>query len=169
MSSFSSTSTLNPIIPQPVLIPGIALTPLQDLALGLVEPHEVHMSPLLKLVQVPLDGIPSLSHASFFPSLPDFLHLGTESSCALWKASLKICQLCSAPLSLRTNSQGVLLTNSLKSWNFAFLKFRPRLPPILTSLMSSLALVTIRSSITSPLKESEREKEVVIGPEDQYL
>ncbi|KAK4832887.1 hypothetical protein QYF61_026437, partial [Mycteria americana] len=57
-----------------------------------------------------------LSHAGLLPSLPDFLHLGTESSCALWKASLKICQLCSAPLSLRTISQGVLLTNSLKSW-----------------------------------------------------
>ncbi|KAK4828851.1 hypothetical protein QYF61_000908, partial [Mycteria americana] len=65
-----------------------------------------------------------LSHAGLFPSLPDFLHLGTESSCALWKASLKTCQLCSPPLSLRTISQGVLLTNSLKSWKFAFLKFR---------------------------------------------
>jgi len=84
-------------------------------------------------------------------------------------------QLCSAPLSLRTISQGVLLTNSLKSWKFAFLKFsvltilltfpiflrtvnstnarslQLRLPPSLTSLMSSLALVTIRSSIASPL------------------
>jgi len=29
----------------------------QDLALGVVEPHVVHMGPLLKLVQVPLDGI----------------------------------------------------------------------------------------------------------------
>ncbi|KAK4828977.1 hypothetical protein QYF61_001633 [Mycteria americana] len=71
-----------------------------------------------------LTSMSRLSHASLFPSLPDFLHLGTESSCALWKASLKICQLCSAPLSLRTISQGVLLTNSLNSWKFAFLKFR---------------------------------------------
>jgi len=31
----------------------------QDLALGLVELVEVHKGPLLKLVQVPLDGIPS--------------------------------------------------------------------------------------------------------------
>jgi len=31
----------------------------QDLALGLVEPHEVHTAPLLEPVQVPLDGIPS--------------------------------------------------------------------------------------------------------------
>jgi len=50
---------LNSPIPQPVLIVGIALTQMQDLAVGLVEPHEVHTGPLLKLVQVPLDGIPS--------------------------------------------------------------------------------------------------------------
>ena len=51
-----------------------------------------------------------LSHAGLFPFLPEFLHLGTESSCALWQGSLKICQLCSAPLSLRAVSKGVLLT-----------------------------------------------------------
>ncbi|KAK4826321.1 hypothetical protein QYF61_007406 [Mycteria americana] len=73
-----------------------------------------------------------LIHARLLPSFPDFLHLGIESSCTLWKASLKICQLCSAPLSLRAVSQG------------------PRLPPGL-SLISSLALVTIRPSIASPL------------------
>ncbi|KAK4830125.1 hypothetical protein QYF61_008552 [Mycteria americana] len=49
------------------------------------------------------------------------------------------------------NFPGVLLANSLKSWKFAFPKFRPRLPPILTSPISSLALVTIRSSIASRL------------------
>jgi len=32
----------------------------QDLALALVEPHEVHMGPFFQLVQVPLDAIPSL-------------------------------------------------------------------------------------------------------------
>ncbi|KAK4829426.1 hypothetical protein QYF61_004301 [Mycteria americana] len=42
-----------------------------------------------------------LSHAGLLPSFADFLHLGIKSSCTLWKASLKICQLCSAPLSLR--------------------------------------------------------------------
>ncbi|KAK4831706.1 hypothetical protein QYF61_018758 [Mycteria americana] len=50
----------NPFIPQSVLILEIALTEVQDLALGLVELHEVHMGPLLKPVKVPLDGIPSL-------------------------------------------------------------------------------------------------------------
>jgi len=33
---------------------------MQDLALSLVESHEVHAGPVLQLVQVPLDGIPSL-------------------------------------------------------------------------------------------------------------
>ena len=32
----------------------------QDLALGLVELHEVHTGPVLKPVKVPLDGIPFL-------------------------------------------------------------------------------------------------------------
>ena len=43
-------------------MPGVAPTHVQELALGLVEPHEVHTGPLLKLVQVPLDGILSLRH-----------------------------------------------------------------------------------------------------------
>ncbi|XP_042685243.1 ras GTPase-activating protein 1-like isoform X1 [Centrocercus urophasianus] len=98
-----------------------------------------------------------------------------ESSCALKKAALKICQLCSAPLPMRTVYQGVLLTNSLKSWKLAFLKFsflillftcfmslqrmnstiawspQPRQPPILMTPISSFTLVSSRSSIESPL------------------
>jgi len=50
-------AALNPFISHPVLIVETAPTQMRDLALGLVEPHEVHMGPLLKLVQVPLDGI----------------------------------------------------------------------------------------------------------------
>ncbi|KAK4820325.1 hypothetical protein QYF61_023558 [Mycteria americana] len=57
-------AALNHIIPQPVLIPGIAPSQVQDLAPGLVEPHEVHTGPLLQLVQVPLDGIPSFWRVS---------------------------------------------------------------------------------------------------------
>ncbi|KAK4819472.1 LOW QUALITY PROTEIN: hypothetical protein QYF61_004698 [Mycteria americana] len=53
----SCRAALDHIIPQPLLIPGVALT--QNPALGLVEPHEVHTGPLLQLVQVPLDDIPS--------------------------------------------------------------------------------------------------------------
>jgi len=45
-------AALNPFIPQPVLILGAAPTHVQDLALGYVEPHEVHTGPLLELVHV---------------------------------------------------------------------------------------------------------------------
>ncbi|KAK4808270.1 hypothetical protein QYF61_020751 [Mycteria americana] len=57
-------AALNPFIPQPALILGVAPTQMQDLALGLVDPHEVHMGPLLQLAQVPLDGIPSLRYVN---------------------------------------------------------------------------------------------------------
>ncbi|PKU29989.1 ubiquitin carboxyl-terminal hydrolase 4 [Limosa lapponica baueri] len=45
-------AALNPFIPQSVLIPGIALTHRQYLALGLVELHKVRMGPILKPVKV---------------------------------------------------------------------------------------------------------------------
>ncbi|PKU42047.1 hypothetical protein llap_7647 [Limosa lapponica baueri] len=51
---------LNPFSAQPVFVLEIAPTHMQDLALGLAELHEVHMGLLLKPVEVPLDGIPSL-------------------------------------------------------------------------------------------------------------
>ena len=38
----------------------VASTQVQHLAFGFVEPHEFHLGPLLKPVQVPLNGIPSL-------------------------------------------------------------------------------------------------------------
>ncbi|KAK4830184.1 hypothetical protein QYF61_008975 [Mycteria americana] len=53
-------AALNPFSAQPVLVLGIAPTQVQDLALGLVELHEVCTGPPLKPVKVPLDGIPSL-------------------------------------------------------------------------------------------------------------
>ena len=53
-------AALNPFSAQPVSVLGIAPTQVQDLALGLVEPHEVHTGPPLQAVQVPLDGIPSI-------------------------------------------------------------------------------------------------------------
>lgn len=45
-----------------------------------------------------------LSHAGLLPSWLDLLSLGIASSCALWKTSLEICQLCSTPLSLSQDS-----------------------------------------------------------------
>ena len=50
---------LDEFFSQSVLIYGIAPVKVQHLALGHVEPHYVHVSPLLKLVQIPLDSIPS--------------------------------------------------------------------------------------------------------------
>ena len=44
------------------MISGAALTYIQDFALGLVEPHDVDVNPLVELVQVPLNGILSLRH-----------------------------------------------------------------------------------------------------------
>ena len=57
-----SRAALNPFIPYLVLIPEVTPTHVQDLALGLVETRKVHTGLLLKLVQVPLDGIASLTH-----------------------------------------------------------------------------------------------------------
>ena len=43
-------AVLHPSIHQLVLIVGVAMAQVQDLALGFVEPHEVHLGPLLKPV-----------------------------------------------------------------------------------------------------------------------
>ncbi|RMC07383.1 hypothetical protein DUI87_16848 [Hirundo rustica rustica] len=51
-------AALSEFITQSVLLSGIFPPQVQDLALGLVELHEVPMGSLLKFVQVPLDGIP---------------------------------------------------------------------------------------------------------------
>jgi len=60
-SSFSSSNTPKTILAgmllTSVLIAEIASIPVHDPALGLVELHEVHTGPLLRLVQVPLDGV----------------------------------------------------------------------------------------------------------------
>jgi len=55
-----SRDALNAFIAQPILVLGVTPNQLQDPALGLVEPSEVHTGPLLELVQVPLDDILSL-------------------------------------------------------------------------------------------------------------
>ena len=51
-------AVLKPFSAQTVSVLETALTQVQDLALGIVELHEVGMGSLLKPVQVPLDGIP---------------------------------------------------------------------------------------------------------------
>jgi len=42
------------------LTAGVALTQVHNPRLSLVEPYDFHTGPLLELVQVPLDGIPSI-------------------------------------------------------------------------------------------------------------
>lgn len=87
MSSFSTTSNhksflagfcksflagfckMNLFISQLVLIVDVAATQVQDLALGLVKPHEVHLDLLLKPFWVPLDNILSLGHVDHTPQL----------------------------------------------------------------------------------------------------
>ena len=115
-----------------------------------------------------------LGHASFLPPLPAFSFRGTESSCTLRRALLKS-SLSSTSLSLRTASQRILANNSLNSLKFTIPNYRvltplfvrsafleimnstsawslqPRLPPALTPLMISSALVSSRSSNASPL------------------
>lgn len=66
----------------------------------------------------------SSDHSGFPYALLDFLNIRMEGSCALWKVSLKSCQLLSATLSLRTVFQGILPTNSLSGWNSTLPKFR---------------------------------------------
>ncbi|KAJ7414783.1 hypothetical protein BTVI_40233 [Pitangus sulphuratus] len=53
----SDRATLNEFFSHSLLMSGIAPTQVQHLAFGFVELHEVLMGPLLKLIQVPLDGI----------------------------------------------------------------------------------------------------------------
>uniref|UniRef100_A0A8B9G1P6 RNA helicase n=1 Tax=Amazona collaria TaxID=241587 RepID=A0A8B9G1P6_9PSIT len=55
-----SRAALNLFSAQSVAVPGIALTKVEDLALGMVKLHQVGISPPHKRVKVPLDGIPSL-------------------------------------------------------------------------------------------------------------
>ena len=69
MSSFPPTSTPTSFSAGLVLTEGVAITPVNDLALGFVEPHEDHLDLLLKPVYVPLDGILSLWCVNLTPHL----------------------------------------------------------------------------------------------------
>ncbi|PKU37255.1 hypothetical protein llap_12441 [Limosa lapponica baueri] len=65
--NLATASYFNPSVskePKTSILTGVAQTQVQDPALGLGEPHEVHTGLLLELVQVPLDGIPSLRNGT---------------------------------------------------------------------------------------------------------
>ena len=88
MSRFPSPSTTKyfssgpcSILTSPfVLIAGVDITQVQDLTLGFVEPHDVHLSLLLTSVYVSLDGISSPSGVS---TTPHSLELSTQDSASL--------------------------------------------------------------------------------------
>jgi len=68
---------------------GVAPTQVWDLALGIVEPHEVHTGPFLELVQVSLDGILSFWCVSCTTQLGVICKLA-EGALDLAKLSMKI-------------------------------------------------------------------------------
>ncbi|KAK4823935.1 hypothetical protein QYF61_008321 [Mycteria americana] len=55
-----STRQLSSHFPKPVALLGVAVTQVQDLALGLVETHTIDLGPSIQPVQVPLQSLPTL-------------------------------------------------------------------------------------------------------------
>ncbi|KAK4827946.1 hypothetical protein QYF61_022561 [Mycteria americana] len=53
-------AAFQPLFPKPVALHGVVVTQVQDLALGLVEPHTIGLSPWIQPVQVPLQSLPTL-------------------------------------------------------------------------------------------------------------
>ncbi|KAK4817504.1 hypothetical protein QYF61_016511 [Mycteria americana] len=53
-------AAFQPLFPKPVVLHGVVVTQVQDLALGLVETHTVGLSPWIQPVQVPLQSLPTL-------------------------------------------------------------------------------------------------------------
>ncbi|KAK4816040.1 hypothetical protein QYF61_011048 [Mycteria americana] len=53
-------AAFQPLFPKPVALHGVAVTQVQDLALGLVKPHTTDLGPSIQPVQVPLQSLPTL-------------------------------------------------------------------------------------------------------------
>ncbi|KAK4821557.1 hypothetical protein QYF61_022217 [Mycteria americana] len=53
-------AAFQPLFPKPVALHGVVVAQVQDLALGLVEPHTIGLSPSIQPVQVPLQSLPTL-------------------------------------------------------------------------------------------------------------
>ncbi|KAK4817682.1 LOW QUALITY PROTEIN: hypothetical protein QYF61_024911 [Mycteria americana] len=53
-------AAFQPLFPKPVALHGVVVAQVQDLALGLVEPHTIGPSPSIQPVQVPLQSLPTL-------------------------------------------------------------------------------------------------------------
>ncbi|KAK4828346.1 hypothetical protein QYF61_026007 [Mycteria americana] len=109
-------ATLNPFIPQSVLILQIALAQVQDLALGLTELHEVHMGPLLKPVKVPLDGIPSLKHINCTTQLGVICKLAEGTGMKALQNPLALCNktVRASQTTISRPQQGFLIMQELQ-------------------------------------------------------
>ncbi|KAK4828042.1 hypothetical protein QYF61_023080, partial [Mycteria americana] len=59
-----SWAACQPLFPKPVALHGVVLAQVQDLALGLVEPHTIGPSPSIQPVQVPLQSLPTLKQTN---------------------------------------------------------------------------------------------------------
>ncbi|KAK4824198.1 hypothetical protein QYF61_012014 [Mycteria americana] len=55
-------AAFQPLFPKPVVLHGVAVAQVQDLALGLVKPHTIDLGPSIQPVQVPLQSLPTLKH-----------------------------------------------------------------------------------------------------------
>ncbi|KAK4831289.1 hypothetical protein QYF61_016759 [Mycteria americana] len=53
-------AAFQPPFPKPVALHGVAVTQVQDPALGLVEPHTLGLGPLIQPVQISLQNLPTL-------------------------------------------------------------------------------------------------------------
>ncbi|KAK4823558.1 hypothetical protein QYF61_003302 [Mycteria americana] len=53
-------AAFQPLFPKPAALHGVAVTQVQDLALGLLEPHTIDLGPSIQPVQVPLQSLPTL-------------------------------------------------------------------------------------------------------------
>ncbi|KAK4826910.1 hypothetical protein QYF61_012502 [Mycteria americana] len=53
-------AAFQPLFPRPVALHGVVMAQVQDLALGLVEPHTIDLSPSIQPVQIPLQSLPTL-------------------------------------------------------------------------------------------------------------
>ncbi|KAK4821661.1 hypothetical protein QYF61_027129 [Mycteria americana] len=53
-------AAFQPLFPRPVALHGVAVAQVQDLALGLVEPHTIDLGPSIQPVQIPLQSLPTL-------------------------------------------------------------------------------------------------------------
>ncbi|KAK4832598.1 hypothetical protein QYF61_024389 [Mycteria americana] len=67
------------LFPKPVALHGVAVAQVQDLALGLIEPHTIDLSPSIQPVQVPLQSLPTLQQINT-PTQPGVICKLTEGA-----------------------------------------------------------------------------------------